>query len=213
MTLKNELQNIISGTGKVKHGSLIQAVNFFLRREKASNPNAEKPEFLKKQETEILITYINQNNLWFEDFDESKYLGEGAEQKIYDYTDPKYIIKLNDTIFYEWWEDYFNSLLLHNFFFPSLAYELLGFYKLNSTLHAVVKQPFVQITEVTNLENVKIFLNENGFINKKANDYFHPELGLILEDLHDENVLTENRTLQFIDTIFYITPHFYNKSS
>jgi hypothetical protein len=209
MSIKNELQDIISGNGKVKHGSPIQAINFYLRREKEADSNFETAKFIKKQETEILIDYIEHNNLWYKYFDESKYLGEGAEQKIYDYSDSNYIIKLNDSIFYEWWEDYFNSLLLHNYFFPSLAYDLLGFYKIDSILYAVVKQPFVQISEVTNLDNVKVFLKQNGFINKKANDYYNPELGLILEDLHDENVLTENGTLQFVDTIFYITPDFY----
>lgn len=47
-------------------------------------------------------------------------------------------------------------------------------------------------------------------IHKKNNDYFHPELGIILEDLHDENVLTEDNTLQFIDTVFYLTPAFFD---
>jgi hypothetical protein len=73
----------------------------------------------------------------------------------------------------------------------------------------VVKQPFVQSTEITNLDNVRLFLLANGFVNKKANDYFHPELGIIVEDLHDENVLTKDGTLQFIDTVFYLTPAFY----
>jgi hypothetical protein len=77
-------------------------------------------------------------------------------------------------------------------------------------LFAVVKQPYVISTEPTNLENVKVFLAENGFINKKNNDYFNPELGIILEDLHDENVLTEHGALQFIDTVFYLTPSFFN---
>lgn len=35
------------------------------------------------------------------------------------------------------------------------------------------------------------------------------ELGIILEDLHDENVLTQDGTLKFIDTVFYITEQFY----
>jgi hypothetical protein len=43
----------------------------------------------------------------------------------------------------------------------------------------------------------------------KYNDYYHPELGIIIEDLHDENVLTEEGVLQFIDTIFYLTPSFF----
>ena len=50
---------------------------------------------------------------------------------------------------------------------------------------------------------------ENGFLNQRNNDYYNPDLGIILEDLHDENVLTENEVLQFIDTVFYITDNFY----
>jgi hypothetical protein len=211
MSIKLELQNIISGNGEVRHGNLIQTIKLYLRREKKAISGLEKTKLLKAQETKILIDYIEQKNLWFELLDENKYIGEGAEQKIYEYVDPKYVIKLNDSIFYEFWEDYFNSLLIHNFFFPHLAYELLGFYKTELNLFAVVKQPFVRYTEITNLENIKLFLLENGFINKKANDYFHPELGIIFEDLHDENVLTEEGTLQFIDTIFYLTPFFYEK--
>ena len=35
-------------------------------------------------------------------------------------------------------------------------------------------------------------------------DYYNPELGLMLEDIHDENVLTNASVLFFIDTVFYI---------
>ena len=99
---------------------------------------------------------------------------------------------------------------IHNFFFPHLAYELLGFYKNNGNLFAVVKQTHVYSTEMTNLKNVKDFLLTNGFLNKRNNDYYNPELGLIIEDLHDENVLTENGVLQFIDTVFYLSNTFYD---
>ena len=75
-----------------------------------------------------------------------------------------------------------------------------------------MKQPFVKSTESTNLIHVKEFLTENGFINKKNNDYFHPSLGLIVEDLHDENVLTEEGVLQFIDTVFFIMPSFFDEN-
>jgi hypothetical protein len=87
----------------------------------------------------------------------------------------------------------------------------VGFHLSNDKLYAAVKQPFVRSTESTNLENVKEFLSANGFINKKDNDYFHPALGIILEDLHDENVLTEEGSLQFIDTVFFLVPSFFDK--
>ncbi|MFN6040070.1 MAG: hypothetical protein ACK452_16490 [Bacteroidota bacterium] len=213
MSIKHELQNIISGNGEVRNGKTIQTIAHYLRRKKAAISEIEKTKFLKEQETEELMRFIEQNSLWLDSLDSSKYIGEGAEQKIFEHPNPNFVIKLNDRIFYACWEDYFHSLLLHNFFFPHLAYELIGFLKESQKLYSVVKQPFVKSTENTNLHNVKVFLETNGFINKKANDYYHPKLGLILEDLHDENVLTEEGTLQFIDTVFFITPEFYEKEN
>jgi len=49
-----------------------------------------------------------------------------------------------------------------------------------------------------------LFMKNNGFQNLKNNDYFNPDIGVILEDLHDENVLTQDGMLCFIDTVFYI---------
>ena len=47
-------------------------------------------------------------------------------------------------------------------------------------------------------------MNSNNFQKIRNNDYFNSELGIILEDLHDENVLTSNQILYFIDTVFYL---------
>ena len=119
------------------------------------------------------------------------------------------VIKLNDAIYYETWQDYFNNLLLNNFIFPDTAYNLISFHESENILYAVVQQDFIKWDESTDLENVKKFLAENGFQNKKNNDYFHPNLGIILEDLHDESVLTYKGNLYFIDTVFYLTEQFY----
>lgn len=74
----------------------------------------------------------------------------------------------------------------------------------NSILFAVVRQPFVVATEKTDLEAVRKFMSKNGFINTKNNDYRNTALGIIIEDLHDENVLTKDGVLYFVDTVFYI---------
>ena len=123
----------------------------------------------------------------------------------------KFVYKFNDTIFYEFCLDYFYSLIIHNYFFPQTAYELIGFYQEEEVLYAVVKQPFIEITEPTNLPSVKEFLNQNGFELKKNNDYFNNTIGIILEDLHDENVLTNNGVMFFIDTVFYIKDSFFSE--
>lgn len=165
----------------------------------------------KKQETKILEKFISDNNLWVQDINPKNYVSEGAEQRVF-LKDGKYVIKLNDAIFYHSWLDYFNSLILNNFFFPDTAYKLLGFYLENEVIYAVVRQAFVKATEKTDLSNVNYFMGENGFMNTKNNDYFNPKLGIILEDLHDENVLTENGILRFIDMVFFLTEEFYKET-
>lgn len=102
--------------------------------------------------------------------------------------------------------------MLNNYFFPDTAYQLLGFYLDNQTLYAVVKQKYVKATEHTQLENVKLFLENNGFEVIRNNDYMNKDLGIILKDLHDENVLTTNEVLAFIDTVFYVNEDFWEKS-
>ena len=58
---------------------------------------------------------------------------------------------------------------------------------------------------------IKTFLIANGFENIRNNDYLNKNIGIILEDLHDENVLTQNNILYFIDTVFYLTYKFWEK--
>ena len=166
---------------------------------------AEEKHQNKTKEAERLLAFAQKNNLIFDAIDEKNYISEGAEQKVYN-NDNEYVLKLNDAIYYASWEDYFNNLLLHNYFFSDTAYHLLGFYIKQDTLYALVKQAYIKATHLTNLEAVKIFLTANGFENTKNHDYFHPYFGIIIEDLHDENVLTQNGILYFIDTVFYIKP-------
>ena len=202
--LKNELKNIIQGKSNVSHGELIQAIALYLRGSKKTSTLAQTKQYSKKQETEELINYINLHQLWVCDINFDAFISEGAEQKVY-VKDNNKVLKLNDSIYYSFWEDYFNNLLLNNYFFPETAYNLIGFYKsTENTLYALVEQNFIKANEPTNLKNVIDFLENNGFICTKNNDYYNSQLGIILEDLHDENVLTSNGLLYFIDTVFYI---------
>ncbi len=202
---KKTIEDVISGKIEVRDGSAIKKATSYLKRSQGTSKMAKDSKLYKKQEESILKDYINKNNLWFSDIDLKDYVSEGSEQKVYLSNDID-VIKLNDSIFYNSWEDYLQSLLLHNYFFPDTSYELIGFHESDGVLFSVVKQPFVKATSKTDLEEVKKMMSENGFLNKKNNDYYNPELGLILEDLHDENVLTEDGVLKFIDTIFYIVP-------
>lgn len=201
--MTNELQNIISRTKQVKHGTIIQTIANYLSRSQETSLVVANYKHYKNEEEKRLIDYIENNNLWVNDIDINCYLSEGAEQKVY-LKDNFHVWKLNDSIYYESWQDYFTNLLLNNYFFSDTAYELKGFYSNENILYAVVIQNFVKANQKTDLSKVKEFMINNGFQNTRNNDYFNPELGIILEDLHDENVLTQDGILYFIDTVFFI---------
>ncbi|RZF59646.1 putative polyvalent protein kinase domain-containing protein [Sphingobacterium corticibacterium] len=209
--MKDELLDIISGKSQVRYGAIIQAIAGYLRESTSTSKRSKDQKHLKKQEETHIEKFCAQHGLWMENVDFSCYVSEGAEQRVY-LKDKRHVFKLNDAIYYNSWIDYFKNLILHNYFFADTAYELLGFVKERGILYAVVQQPFVKATAPTELENVRRFLTENGFTNTRNNDYFNAELGIILEDLHDENVLTQNGMLYFIDTVFYLTGHFWSSN-
>ena len=201
--MTNEIKHIISRTSQIGSGIVIKTKTDYLTRCQETGRMAKTDKHFKESETKSLIVFIEKNNLWYHSININDFVAEGAEQKVF-IKNEKSVIKLNDSIYYLSWIDYFTNLILHNYFFQDTPYQLLGFYKLNKTIFAVVEQPFVKATEKTNLDLVKEFLSNNGFENNRNNDYINAELGLILEDLHDENVLTQNGILYFIDTVFYI---------
>lgn len=208
--IKKHLYDVLSGTSEVRYGKTIQAITGYLRQSQETGTAAKGTKHFKEQEKQRLINYIEKHRLWVPDIDVTKYVSEGAEQKVY-LKDSNHVLKLNDSIYYVSWIDYFHSLLLHNYFFEDTAYKLIGFYNDGLHLFAVVEQPFVEITNNTDLSQIKEFLISNGFENTRNNDYFNPKLGIILEDLHDENVLTKDGLLYFIDTVFYLTDDFWEK--
>ncbi len=204
MISKHELQNIISGTCGSPKSSFIKAAARFLSAGKETGREAQASKHSKDEESEKLTQWADKHNYWFDRFTEERYLTRGAEQRVYLDFDPDFVIKINDTIFYESWTDYFISLLIHNYFFPNTAYELMGFFIEKGILFAAVRQQYIKMNQPTDLEKVKLFLESNGFVNNRNNDFVNLHLGLILEDIHDENVLMNDGVLFFVDTVFYV---------
>jgi Serine/Threonine/Tyrosine Kinase found in polyvalent proteins len=208
-TIKYELQNILSGKSEVSYGKPIQTITRYLRESFGTSGKIKENESNKSEETKKLIDYINANHLWSCDINFGLFISAGAEQRVF-IKNTRQVLKLNDGIYYASWEDYFNNLLLNNYFFPDTAYNLIGFYKSDTDiLYALVEQNYIESTQATDLKQVQEFMQANGFDNIRNNDYFNSELGIILEDLHDENVLTAHEILYFIDTVFYIKPDFF----
>jgi Serine/Threonine/Tyrosine Kinase found in polyvalent proteins len=205
-SIKNELHDIIQGKSTTSQSTLIQTIASYLGASKNAGEMVKNDKQYKQKETENLIEYCNQNNLWVNDkVNFNLFISEGAEQKVY-IKNEKTVYKLNDSIYYTKWQDYFINLLLNNYFFPDTSYTLVGFCLIENTLFALVEQPFVKANQPTDLEQVKKFMTTNGFVNTRNHDYYNSDLGIILEDLHDENVLTQDGFFYFIDTVFYFKP-------
>jgi len=209
--IKDEIEKIfydndLTGNGVKGEGDFIKTITSYLRRSKTASQKTESTKQAKAQESAIIKQFAKDNNRWIENFDETNYFEEGAEQKVY--LSGKNVLKVNDGIYYETWEDYFISLQIYNLLFPDTFYTLNGFLGKDKTLYAVVEQRFVKSTEEYNFEEIKSLLEANGFRNTKNQDFTHDDLGIILEDLHDENVLKQNGKYFIIDAAIYFKKDF-----
>ncbi len=64
MSIKHELQNIISGNGSVRNGKIIQTITDYLRGKKKTIQGAAKSKRVKEQETQVLIDFVESQGLW-----------------------------------------------------------------------------------------------------------------------------------------------------
>jgi len=206
---KNKIQDIISGTHIHWQTDTCTAARNFLCS--SFSPSITVKEdfdnrtLIKKEQAAALRGYINKNHLWLERPPEAeRLLTVGGEAEVYLNTDERHVIKLNDAVYYSTWLDFLNSILIHNLLFEETSYQLVGFVEREDVLQAVLKQAFVISDSSVNLVEVKAFLEYNGFINTRRNDYYNKNLGIILEDIHDENVIMNSGIVFFIDTVFYV---------
>lgn len=145
----DELKNIIQGKSKVCDGELIQAITSYLRKCHLTSAKTQASQYNKHQETKRLIDYCNENNLWISTINFNLYLAEGAEQRVFIQGNKK-VLKLNDSINYLTWLDYFNNLLRNNYFFPDT--ELINYQSEKNVLYALVEQNYVESNQQTDLK-------------------------------------------------------------
>lgn len=205
---RHKIENITSGTiieGEPGHCTAIR--NSLCRSFTTSTTVKEDFEgksVVKERQIAFIEDYCDKHSLWYNgELKEERYLTRGGEAKIYLHSDNRHVIKVNDAVYYATWLEFLNSVLLHNIIFENTSYNLLGFLKEENTLLAVLEQSFILSDAQVELDDVRKMLEFNGFINTRRSDYLHRELGLILEDMHDENVLVNSEVLFFIDSVFY----------
>lgn len=207
--IKQKLEDIVKGVEIPGDGVACTAIrNFLCRRYQTSA--TDKRDFdnqskIKEDQKTKLIQFGLENGLLLKNLPaDCDYLTQGGEAKVYLRGDGQNLIKVNDGRYYATWLEFFNSLVIHNSFFPTTEYLVLGFFVEEDIFNVVVQQPFIQSEESVDLLAVRDLLEFNGFYNLNRYDYLNRELGILLEDIHDENVIQKSETLFFIDTVFYI---------
>ena len=126
-SVKHELQNIISGNDGERATDFIKAVKAILTTGSKAGSKTETKRITREEEERALIEFASASNLWISENLLGNFITEGAEQKVYFSSNTDYVIKLADAIFYTCWLDYFNNLLLHNYFFSNAPCEIIGF--------------------------------------------------------------------------------------
>ncbi|MCU0389473.1 MAG: hypothetical protein MUE71_12790 [Chitinophagaceae bacterium] len=208
--IHRKLESIVQGNVIKEQADTCSTIRNFLCTRYTTDTTVKKDfegkQRIKKEQGQLLKNYAIETHQFFTSIPENwTYLTRGGESRVFLHDDQKHVVKLNEGIYYTTWLEYFNSLVIHNLLFPDTSYELLGLIELDNAIFAVLKQPFVISDETADLLAIREYLEFNGFSHLKRQDYFNEELGLILEDMHDENVIKKGKSLFFIDTVFYIS--------
>jgi hypothetical protein len=185
---RKKLENIVRGKvieGKVDTCTSIRndlCASFSTSR--TVKTDFEGQSIVKEKQVKALKAFADKHHLWVTDLpEESQYLTHGGEAKVYLDKDDKNVIKLNDTVYYATWLEYFNSLVIHNLLFPDTAYTFLGFTEKGDCLLAVLKQPYISSDGIAGLDNIKQLLSFNGFENTRRHDYFNTMFELFFHRL------------------------------
>jgi hypothetical protein len=206
--VREQLQHIVRGAGLQRSTDRSSTIRSLLVGSFGADPTVkgqfESRAIVKERQNEFLKSYAVQSEIWLASLpSDSQYLTRGGESKVFMDLDNRNVIKVNDGVYYATWTEYLTSLVLHNLFFPNTAYSLVGFVEDGGNLNAVLRQPFIK-GQQAKMEDIRAILTFNGFANTKRQDYFNKEFGLVLEDMHDENVISRQGVLFFIDTVFYV---------
>jgi hypothetical protein len=100
---KYGIQKIVQRLGGQTENSLIEKTYSYLERSKRESGVAQEEFSSKERETEVIIKFADEGNLWFDNTEFSTFLDEGAEQKVFFNSKRSTVLKINDGIFYVNW--------------------------------------------------------------------------------------------------------------
>jgi len=128
---------------------------------------------------------------------------EGAEHQVY--INKGIVYKRNNLSYHGNWLEYLDRLALHHWLFPDTAMKFEGLMEVDGQLQAIVTQKAFSGVRGATLEEVSSEMQKRGLQQIRNYDFYSPSLGIIVEDLHDENVMIDEEGLLIIfDPVIYL---------
>ena len=131
---------------------------------------------------------------------------EGGEHQVYQAEGLFY--KRNNMAYHSSYLEYFHRVVLHNYLFAETALRFEGFVWYDNLLQPVISQKALLGRRGATRDEVEYEMKLRGFTRHVADNYHNPAVGILVEDLHDENVLvdTDGDLLIFDPVIYLVKP-------
>ena len=128
---------------------------------------------------------------------------EGGEHQVYQ--TGGWFYKRNNMAYHSSYLEYFHRVVLHNYLFAETAIQFEGLMWYDDMLQLVIRQKALLGQRGATRAEVESELNLRGFSRRTADNYYSSSLGLLVEDLHDENMLVDaDGDLIIFDPVIYI---------
>ena len=128
---------------------------------------------------------------------------EGGEHQVYQ--KDGWFFKRNNMAYHSNYLEYLHRMVLHNYLFAETAVQFEGLMWYDDTLQPVIRQKALLGVRGATRAEVTVEMHLRGFSRRAADNYYSLALGLLVEDLHDENVLVDaDGDLLIFDPVIYI---------
>jgi hypothetical protein len=177
------------------------------KREKWRSLRQEEERYLREWLEDENNTHLRIDGEFFQrEWETCGSLG-GCEHDVWPTQDGNRFMKRTQGLLHANWREYLQRLEMSNQLFPAVPFRLEGFG--NDTeghFCTYVSQPAVYpVTSGVRPQEVHLFMTALGFSRVRVWDYLHPKLGVLVEDLHDQNVLFgPEGHIYVIDPIIYM---------
>ena len=181
--------------------NLLEQTACITRRSKEAAGETEPTEGYKREQTEELIKFANDNSLWIDlSHLNITYMDRGGENEVF-HDGNVSVVKLNN---FEYagddLENFFIRIAAHNKFFSNVPYQMIGFaYNSLQEFCAVLTQPYILAEREATEDEITTYMQALGFEMDYYDEYHNSDYEVF--DAVPNNVLYGiDGDLYFIDT-------------